>query len=345
MQRGQTTIELLLLLAVSMIALAMVYSLYSDQVLSFQASSDSFKSKASIQKIVDAANSTYLSGKESETKIFIEVPDSVDLTNSGFSGRSVNVRLANGSDIVGIADVNLVGNFKSNTGKYTMYLHYDGNVVKIEYRDFELNKQSVFVSVTQGSSSLQTFIIRNNTDATINFWIDSNFSHSLTTLNIASDDTMFSLNGGEIKTIDFNFEIDATAYGNYAGTINVIGQQNDINTTKNLYVSVESYLQISDLMIYPRTITESVSASGSHSQDYSICNHTSSSILIDDWIDLKHSNITFSDPSVSSVSALSCENFTIEFNFGAETSSQDANLTANYTDGNNYTTFMNFDVS
>jgi len=342
MQRGQSTIELLMLLAVSMVALAIVYSLYSGQVISSQSSSDSFRAKSTVQKIVDAANTAYLSGKDSEMKIFIEVPDSADLDNCGFSGKSVFLRVASGTDIVRSADVDMVGNFRTNTGKYTMYLRYDGNVVRIEYRDFEFNKQGVFASVTQGEDSFQTFTIRNNSDSAIDFFIDSNFVHSLVTLNIDSADTSFTLNNGEIQTVDFNFETEATAYGNYAGTINVIGEQDDINTTKRLYVSIESYLQVSDLMIYPRIINESVS--GSHSQDYSICNHSSSSISIDDWIDLNDPGILFSDPIVSLVSALDCENFTIDFIFD-QTGTLDANLTANYTDGNTCTTFMTFDVS
>jgi len=343
MQRGQTTIELLMLLAVLALALAMVYSVYSDQMIASQGARDSFTAKAAVQKIVDAANTAYLSGKDSEMKIFIEVPDSADLTNSGFSGRTVFVRVANGVDLVGIADVNLAGSFRSNTGKYTMYLHYDGNVVNIEYRDFEFNKQSIFDSVTQGSDSLQSFTIRNNSDVTMEFWIDSNFSYSLVTLNITSDDTYFSLNSGEIRTIDFNFETETTAYGNYAGTINVIGQKSDANTIKRLYVSAEAYLQVSDLMIYPRTTIVTGAEAETPTQDYSMCNHTASNITGIAWSRQGGAAGWFADPTVLNVDTLDCNSFTVEFTLGA--SSSDANLTATYSDGNTYTTFMTFTVS
>jgi len=340
---GQTTIELLLLLAFSMVALATIYSLYSDQLILAQGSKDASIARSTVQKIVDAANTAYLSGKDSEIKVFVEIPESIDLSNSQIIGRSVILQLENGTDIIGSADVEMVGTFKPLTGKYNIYLRYDGNVVRVEYRDFEFNKQGISAFVSQGGDSLQSFTIRNNSDSAMNFFIDTNFSHSLVTLNIDSSNNNFTLNSGELKTVDFNFETDATAYGNYAGTINVIGEQNDINTLKRLYVSVESYLQISDLMIYPRTISESVS--GSHSQDYSICNHSSTSITIDDWIDLNDPGVNFGgDPSVSSVASYDCENFTINFTFD-QTGTLDANLTASYNDGNTYTTFMTFDVS
>ncbi|MBT4870139.1 MAG: hypothetical protein HON47_01030 [Candidatus Diapherotrites archaeon] len=342
--KGQTTVELLVLLAVSMLALTIIYSLYSDQLILIQGSKDSSTAKSTVQKMVDAANTAYLSGKDSELKIFIEVPDSIDLTNSQIIGKSVILQLGNGTDIIGSADVNMVGNFRTNTGKYTMYLHYDGNVVRIGYRDFEFNKQSVFVSVTQGSDSLQTFTIRNNSDSQIEFWIDSNFSHSLVTLNIMSDDTSFSLNNGDIRTVDFNFETDVTAYGNYAGTINVIGQQNDVNTVKNMYVSVESYLQVSDLMIYPRTTTITTTASAEETQDYSICNHSSSNITSITWTRQGTAAGWFSDPSITNVNALECEAFTSTFSIGSA-GTYDANLTATYTDNNTYTTFMTFNVT
>jgi len=344
MQRGQTTVELLMLLTVSMVALMVIYSLYSEQVLSSQISNDSFKAKATVQKIVDAANTVYLSGKDSELKIFIEIPGSADLTNSGFSGRSVSIRLSNESDIVGIADVNMIGSFKANTGKYILYLSYDGNVVNIGYRDFEFNKQSIFASITQGDNLSQTFTIRNNSSSQMRFFVDNNFSHSLVTLNIDASDTYFTLNNGELQTVDFNFETDVTAYGNYAGAISVTGEQNDINTTKLMYVSVESYLQISDLMIYPRTTIISGAENDAPTQDYSMCNHSSSNITGITWNSAgAAASFIDANPSVTSVNALDCENFTLNFTLGA--SSSDANLTATYDDGNTYTTFMTFNSS
>jgi hypothetical protein len=340
--RGQTTIELLVLLSVSLIALSLVYSLYFSQTSLIQNSQDATTAKSTVQKLVDAANTTYLSGKGSEIQVLAEIPQSVDLENSEIVGQSIIFKLKNGTDVIGTADVNLVGTLKSSPGKYLFYLRYDGDVVRLEYRDFEFNKQSIFASVIQGGDLTQSFTIRNNSESSMNFFIDNNFSHSLVTLNIDPADIHFSLNRGEIHTIDFNFETDGSAYGNYAGLISVTGEHNDVNTTKLMYVSVESYLEISDLMIYPKIITESVT--GSHSQDYSVCNHSSSDITITDWIDLNDTGISFSDPSVSLVTALSCENFSTNFIFD-QTGTLDANLTATYLDGNSYTTFMTFDVS
>jgi len=153
----------------------LIYSLYFSQTSLIQNSKDSTTTKSTVQKIVDGANTAYLSGKNSEIQVLIEIPDSVDLENSIFVGKSVILKLNNGTDIIGSADVNLVGSFKSNSGKYLLYLHYDGNVVNIGYRDFEFNKQSVFVSVTQGANSLQTFTIRNNSGSQMRFFIDNNF--------------------------------------------------------------------------------------------------------------------------------------------------------------------------
>ena len=113
-KRGQTTIELLVLLAFSLIALSLIYTLYSDQAIIAQGSKDIFTARSTVQKIVDAANTAYLSGKDSELKIFIEVPDSMNLANSEITGKSVILQHGNGSDIIASADVNMVGNFRSN---------------------------------------------------------------------------------------------------------------------------------------------------------------------------------------------------------------------------------------
>ena len=68
--KGQTTVELLVLLAVSMLALTIIYSLYSDQLILIQGSKDSSTAKSTVQKMVDSMLSVLPEIEEGAVRVF-----------------------------------------------------------------------------------------------------------------------------------------------------------------------------------------------------------------------------------------------------------------------------------
>ncbi|MFA5763231.1 MAG: hypothetical protein WC915_00275 [archaeon] len=339
--KGQTTIELLLVLSISMIALTMIYSLYAEQMNSANEMNNIFIAKSTAQNIVNAANTVYLSGAGSEIKVEIELPSAVVLSQSGISGRTIFINIAGRSDAIAVADVNIEGSFKSRPGKYVVYMVYDGNVVHMLYRDFELNKHSISFSAFADTNYEDSVIVRNNSSNAITFWVTKNFSHvDEATLALVPNDT-FTVGPNALQQIDFNFALTSSAMGNYSGSIVITGQVEDTNVSRTIYVSAEALTVVEPIMIYPLTTSFSLANEEQIvTKPFSVCNKSLSDITDITWEAGGDIPSWFGDlPSITGVSAGACTYFDVNFNIpaGQSTGSHAGTLTANHSGDDSYT--------
>jgi len=248
-KRGQTTVELLLLLGISLTALLIVYSLYGQQIQYSSSAKEMATAKATIERMVTAANSLSISGAGSRTTVLIELPTSLRMDDSGIYGSELVLRLRNRTDIIGSADVNFSGTWKRNgnsfvKGGYYAALVFDGNSVNIIYDDFELSEESISIQSKQSTISQESFTVRNTSANTAYFTITSAFSNSpYAVLSLGDGDGSFSLAESEMRLIDFNITTNDSAYGNYSGALNIEAQLNDdyrdYNISKSVLASVE----------------------------------------------------------------------------------------------------------
>ncbi len=342
MQKGQTTIELLLVLSVSVVALAIIFAIYAEQVSATRETQDMVIARNTVQTIANAANTAYLSGIDSEIRIFIEVPESIDIANSGFESSTVSLRLANGTDVIAFTEIPMSGSFKTTPGRYYMYLDFNGDTVNIRYREFELNKQSIFVSILQGSSTQETFSVRNNYAEQITVSLTPTFSHTDATMSLSDSEVV--LDPGATTIVTASFTTQPYANGNYAGRIVASSVISGETITKTISVSVEVASEFSNLVIYPRLTSISSLGDETYTKSYSICNKTVSLIENITWG--KDGNVDanaaswFTLPLITDVNANSCSNFDMNIVIPTLSSAiYDANLTAISGD-DNYTSFI-----
>ncbi|MEI7961661.1 MAG: hypothetical protein WCI04_04980, partial [archaeon] len=166
MQRGQTTIELLVLISISLVALVIIYSLYSGAIDSSSVARESSTAQGTITRMVDAANTLYISGAGSKSRVFIDIPESLLMDESGVFGRAILLKLSNGTELIGTADVSFSGSFKVQnqeyaTSGYYATLYFDGNVVNIYYDDFELSNESLSYLASSNTTVQGYFNVRN----------------------------------------------------------------------------------------------------------------------------------------------------------------------------------------
>lgn len=355
-QNAQTVVELMLLLAISMLALTIIYSFYSSQLELSNVSKEASVAKSSINKLVNSANALSLAGAGSTERVLIEVPADANVFDSNISGNKIYFRLSNGTEVSGIADVNIVGEFKKSDGKfvvngYYVNLYFDGQKVILSYDDFELNTNGIFVSAKQGTSVQKVFTIRNNSSRNAIFWLENNFSYpNFAVLSIDSSDTYFTLSPNETRVIDFNIALSSFSSGNYAGEIIVTGQINDgisdTNITKKVIVSAESFLSMEPVMIFPKSTSFSAVNGTSTVKSFSLCNSTNSNVSLS-WS--RNSNpdanmlnwfnwpiLNTDGVAINSVASGDCAYFDLNFTvpLSAVSNVYDANITITYGDGN-----------
>jgi len=340
MSRAQTTIELLLVLSVSFVALAIIYSIYSEQIFSANDSKSQFMAKSAIQKVVDSANSVYYSGKGSQAKIFVEFPADTNFSATMLLEKTFLFSLSKNRDYFGSADIELTGRLPSSPGKHSLLVYYDGNSVIISPNDFELNKESFFVSLTQGAYSEQAFTVRNNTDTEIEVVVENYFNHSLAELSLGDGDDYFLLEPFGIRVIDINFISSSLSNGNYAGRILVIANISDVNYSKEVLVSLESFLEVGEITVYPKNTLISSSPLSEEQSSFSVCNSSSSEISGLSWTKNDSDDFIDSLPSVASLPAFSCTDFNLDFTIGSLP--YDADFSVNYNDSNSYKAYISF---
>lgn len=333
--KGQTTIELLIILAISLIALALIYSIYAEQIAIGNFQMEEFLAKNSVQKIVTAADKLAISGVGSFTSVEVEFSRNTKLDETEIVGNTIVLKLSNGTEVFGVSDLNFSGKIREVNGKQKINLLYDGNNVLIYYNDFEINQHSISFSTISGQEREEILIIRNLYSEDLNFYIENNFSHSLVTLQ-TNPDNNFSLAPNEIKNIILEFDIDESAYGNYSGNIIIKGEINDNNNLKKVNISVEALREFDPLILNPSNINFTSIEDFNVTKAFSICNRTHSDIDNINWS--KDGNGDFSNwfnfPVVTSVAANECSDFDINFNVPNNSAGYyDGNITASYLDG------------
>jgi hypothetical protein len=359
--KAQTTIELFLLLSISVLALAMIFSLYSQEVESASYTQYVVSAKGTIQRMVSAANTLYSSGPGSHLRVLIDIPSVVDSPNSSIENNFLILRVA-GSDVIGISDINFFGDWKRDSsglipaGSYYAELFFDGNVVKIFYEDYELSNSSIYVSAEQGSSVQKNFSVKNNSSSAAVFWVSKSFSHSSSAVLVLGEgDDFFSLAPNESRVIDLNFSLSSYAYGNYAGYLTVVGQLSylgvDSNIARNVYVSIESFLALGDLVVYPNNDSFSAVRGSSYTRSFSVCNFGLTNFTGLSWEKASSgsgdNNVAawFSLPGISSLDSGTCTDFNLSITVppGSNLGSHDGNMTV-FQDTNAFTSSLTISV-
>lgn len=366
--KGQTAVELLMLLAVSMIALAIIYNLYFGQIEANSLAQERTITQNTLQRMVNAANTLQFSSAGSKMRVLVEFSERVQLSDSNIIGKTLIVKLSDGSEVFASSDINFVGEWKKQglryvTGKYYATFVFDGTKVNIYYDTFDLSNESIYVSAKQGTFVEKTFSVRNNSSQQATFFISQSFSHSpFASVVLGTSDDYFTLESGESRIIDLTFSLSESAYGNYSGQLTVIGEINDgfsdSNITKTVSLSIESFLEIQEVMVYPKTTTFSSFPDVNTTKSFSVCNSSSSTAALS-WSRDSNADANmiswFSFPfvdnvdgfEINSLSPYSCKDFSVSFVVPADAiqKTYDANFTINYNDGNTFTAYIYAEVN
>jgi hypothetical protein len=364
--RAQTTVELLLLLAVSLLALLIIYSIYANQLDVSIITRERASAKSTLESIVNSANSLSLSGAGSKSKILIELPDTLRMSDSNILGNTLLLTLSDHSSIFASADVNFSGDWKKSngvyvTGGYYANLVFDGNVVTIYYDDFDLSEGSISIQAKQGTTSSEFFSVRNNSSRDANFFVSVSFNNApYSSLVLQPSDEFFSLEPNASNFVNFDLVLSNSANGNYAGIITIIGELNDgvsdYNITKGVFVSIESFEEAGNIVVYPRSTAFSASSPSSSTKYFSVCNigesNESVSWSADSNIDanmLSWFSIPPNDSNgvINLVSAGTCTDFNLLISVpgGVDSKTYDANITVTYPDTNTYTFYIYTTIS
>ncbi len=284
MSKGQSAIELILILAISMVVLTTIISYSNEAIAGINREKQLKEAQETANEIVSAANDVYHQGPGARKKIFYRIPNGINESKSGIEGKSIVLNV-NESDVYASADVLLSGSLPLSSGGHWIWVEAKEGYVSIGSEKVELNKTSIYVSMVQDSNAKKTITVTNNSSKSAQVTIVKTWPHSNVSLVISS--SSFSLNAAQETIIDLNFASNASALGAYSGSLqfNICFGNEDQNILVPVTVEVETVS--GNLRLFPTSSSLVVLSNDSNSSSFQVCNTDSATI----------SNVSFSTSS------------------------------------------------
>lgn len=131
-KRGQSSVELLVLLAVGLAVLLAVIVTNQGFISAASNSINSEKAKSSVNEIADAAELVYKQGVGAKTKIYIGIPSNVEKINISGNLIEVGILRESSRSIYRTTGFNVSGNISKEEGNYWVIVEAKDGYVEIK---------------------------------------------------------------------------------------------------------------------------------------------------------------------------------------------------------------------
>ncbi len=320
MDKGQSTVELLVIVAVALVILSVLVGFTSDQVVALQKQQAVKTAELTVQKLVTAANELYTQGSGASRFIEITWPEGVSSSGTRITNRSIIVNVY-GTQVSGTANQPFSGALPTNSGTQNIRLRAMDGYVLMGSASIAANPAYALVSLDRNSVQEVTITISNiaSEDAVVYptlTWTngDVNTSVSAASRVYAND------------THDFNvtFTTSTSAVGAYSGYVSF--RAVFPSRTETIVVPIQANVSVgndSQLVTFPSSLALSTFGIDTNSTTFQLCNTGLS--------DLKSVTITPSSGApgtwitsfslIDTLSAQSCQS--IDFNVSVPTDTID----------------------
>src|SRR3989344_3227134 len=280
MQKGQASAELLIILAISLIALTAIFSFSNSSLSELNRQKLVQTAQSSVDSAKEAANDVYRQGVGATKQVFFVVPSGVEAQGSGISGNTFVLRLL-GSDVYAKTDVNLSGSVPTNQGGHWVTLTAFENFVAVGTQSLSADRTSVYVTMLQGGSAQDTITFTNSGSSDAVVAITKNWQNPDVGLTLSTQS--FTLSTGQQQLVTLDFSSSASASGNYIGSLEIGasfagGADENFSVPVNVEVLAPSGGTETALIILPLTYSATIQEGSSASSSFNACNNSTSQL-------------------------------------------------------------------
>lgn len=274
-QRGQLTIEWIVLLAAVLLVGLLAAGYFFTQQQQFSQSSNEQVVEAELKSITTAADQVFRQGPGASTQVKINLPTGVELSQSGLSGQTAFIQYED-QTIRSRSSVPLRGPFPWKNGSTTVAVESRARYVWVGPVLVKLSQYVVSLSLLPSAEKTQSITVTNATTKTVPVHVllppDDNF------VSIKSNADSFELEAGTSREVVFTFTASPLAFGNT--DTNIIFQVTDGEVTEDLEVPVmidfESTTPGNGLRFIPGSVSLTIADEGTQSLSVRLCNDSSS---------------------------------------------------------------------
>ena len=268
--KGQSSIEFLIVVAFSLVALAGIVFFANSRIEGVNSTLNEQLAQSSVDSLASAAKSVFVQGNGAVKSLVLRIPEKINSGKSGILNDSI-VYNVSGRSFFKSLDFPIEGSLPLEAGYKVVRVSSSNGIVSFAPSSVFLSKFSFFVFLRQGSSFQDSLVLknysRNNVLVSLKKALNSgDVSLSFSTLE-------FDLNSGSSESVELLFSSKPTASGNYFGGITA--SITDVNVFET--VEVPLIFEVSGtgiLSVFPSSISGNFLAGSSHSQTLSVCNNS-----------------------------------------------------------------------
>jgi len=262
-RKGQSSVELLVIVAIGLSALLAFFALSQDKLAETRTALALAEAKETVELLAKAADTVYSEGVNSTRKVYVTIPEGTNFTRSSISGKTLllSLRVPGGyTDVSARTEGAVFGSWPIAPGSYYLTVTSYEGTVGVGTSILQISPTALYVEMRSDSSVQRNVSIVNfgqnplSVSGTLSWSeIDATFEN-LTILD-------FPLASGEGKNLTFEINSSFNAIGTFSGllelsaggeeysiplTVHVPGASGASGGTANVsYIVVETFKEAS----------------------------------------------------------------------------------------------------
>ncbi|QQR92141.1 MAG: hypothetical protein IPJ89_03180 [Candidatus Iainarchaeum archaeon] len=269
-RKAQTTVELMVIMAIGLIVVASLVGFVGNQIAILQETQAQKTAQASMNELINGINEVYAQGPGAAKQVTVIWPAGIDASLSSIANKSIRLRVYK-SDIVGTAIPYITGSLPTTAGTQRINIRAADGYVSVGTLTLSASPAFIYLPVARDQNSTANIQLRSTSSTSA--LITPTLQWNPTLVTSASDTTPFSISSAADVNRDVNVYAGPLAVGNYTGSYQVSASFSDHLESLRIPIDVEVLVDTGTLLTpYPTSLTVNTLWDDSNSGLIQLCN-------------------------------------------------------------------------
>jgi len=218
MNRGQTTLEFLMILGVALLILLVTITISNEQGSALSTRKAELQASLAATDIGNAAREVYAQGIGARKLAFVTFPRSYNGSLSSINDTAIRIR-AGRTDYVQTFPFQVKGTLPSRPGAFEFLVENEGGVINVGRWLAYANASAIGGSINSGESYSESIDLSSISSSDSNITVQCVWENG--SVNMVCPVSQVVLPSHSNTTIQVSFDSDSDAYGTYSGYLNI----------------------------------------------------------------------------------------------------------------------------
>lgn len=219
--RGQTSIEFLVLLAVTLLVLTVAISISFENMTDVSQLKERNDANNAVMDLSGAAKEVYAQGVGARKEVYVVFPSGYSPIKSSVGNQAIRIN-ANGNDYVEVENFKVRGSLPGTPGAHWIWVVSEGNIVRIGDALLDFDKNALFLVMNENSTQSAQFTVTNIWTSGVN--VTASRAWTAGQVSFSGVPSSFSLSPNSSQNINLQFTSGVNSTGFYSGEIDFTAQ-------------------------------------------------------------------------------------------------------------------------